>query len=119
MRMLRNIWKNLFYIWILLEIDKMTAEDIFHPTAQVFGISPKDISNMGGVITISGKNFAYDNFNQFEANLGNKVFNLLYTRKCPLRGHILAPPERLSALELPGVNPGGRPQESGGDSNVI
>ena len=41
------------------------------------------------------------------------------TRKCPLRGHILAPPEGLRAPELPGVNPGGRPQESGGDSKAI
>ena len=47
---------------------------------------------------------------------------LLYidiTRKCPLRGHILAPPEELRAPELPGVNPGGWPRESGGDSKAI
>ena len=31
---------------------------------------------------------------------------LLLTRKGPLRGHILAPPEVLRALRLPGVNPG-------------
>ena len=29
------------------------------------------------------------------------------------------PPEGLRAPELPGVNPGGRPQESGGDSKAI
>ena len=32
---------------------------------------------------------------------------------------MLAPPEGLRAPELPGVNPGGRPQESGGDSKAI
>ncbi len=37
------------------------------------------------------------------------------TRKCPLLGHILAPPEGLRVPELPGVNPRGRPRESGGD----
>ena len=42
-----------------------------------------------------------------------------FTRICPLCGHILAPPEGLRAPELPGVNPGGRPQESGGNSKVI
>ena len=36
-----------------------------------------------------------------------------------LSGHILAPPEGLRAPELPGVNPGGRAQESGGDSKAI
>ena len=44
---------------------------------------------------------------------------LLLSRKCPLHGHILAPPEGLRAPELPGVNPGGGPQESGGDSKAI
>ncbi len=46
-------------------------------------------------------------------------FTFLVTRKCPLRGHILAPPEGLRAPEVPGVNPGGRPQESGSDSKAI
>ena len=36
-----------------------------------------------------------------------------------IRGHILAPPEGLRAPELPGVNTGGRPQESGGDFKAI
>ena len=44
---------------------------------------------------------------------------LCKTRKCLLRGHILAPSEGLRALELPGVNPKGRPQESGGDFKAI
>ena len=44
---------------------------------------------------------------------------ILITRKCPLRRHILAPPDGLRGLGLPGVNPGGRPQESGGDSKAI
>ncbi len=44
---------------------------------------------------------------------------LLCTRKCPLRGHILAPPEGLRAPELPVVNPGGQPGGSGGDPKVI
>ena len=46
-------------------------------------------------------------------------WTLVITRKCPLRRHILAPPEGLRAPEVPGVNPGGRPQESGGDSKAI
>ena len=46
--------------------------------------------------------------------------NLIYKpRKCLLHGHILAPPEELRAPELPGVNPGCQPQESGGDSKAI
>ena len=32
---------------------------------------------------------------------------------------MLAPPEGQRAPELPGVNPGGRPQESWGDSKAI
>ena len=44
---------------------------------------------------------------------------ILQTRICPLRGHILAPPEGLHVPELPGVNPGGRPQESGDDYKAI
>ena len=32
---------------------------------------------------------------------------------------LLAPPEGLRALGVPGVNPKGRPQESGGDSKAI
>ena len=31
----------------------------------------------------------------------------------------VAPPEGLRAPELPGVNPGDRPQKSGGDSKAI
>ena len=49
------------------------AEDEFHPSANVWSISPNIISEMGGVITIWGKNFAADNFNQFDPMLGNKV----------------------------------------------
>ena len=50
----------------------------------------------------------------------NKLANQYkLTRKCPLRGHILAPPEGLRGLRPPGVNPGGQPQESGGDSKAI
>ena len=45
----------------------------------------------------------------------SQIYN---TRKCPLRGHILAP-LALRALEVPGVNPESRPQESGGDSKAI
>ena len=75
--MVCNVVGIVFLIWTLLNIDKIRAEDVFHPTARVHGISPDKISNMGGVITISGKNFAYDNFNQFEANLGNKVLDIL------------------------------------------
>ena len=47
------------------------------------------------------------------------IYTIYITRKYPLRGHILAPPEGLRAPEVPGVNPGGRPQESGGDSKAI
>ena len=70
---IKMFWKIIYLIWILLEIDKAKSEDIFHPTARVHDLSPKDISNMGGVITVYGKNFAKDNFNQFDANLGNRV----------------------------------------------
>ena len=34
-------------------------------------------------------------------------------------GPLLAPPEGLHAPGVPGVNPGGLPQESGGDSKAI
>ena len=37
---------------------------------------------------------------------------LVNTRKYPLHGQILAPPEGLGAPELPGINSGGRPRES-------
>ena len=69
----------------------------------------------------------------FNLNLSNSVLKFHYsykeyiqiyifiylTRKCPLRGHILSPPEGLHAPKLPGVNPGGRLRESGGDSKAI
>ena len=42
----------------------------------------------------------------------------IITMKGPF-GPLLAPPKGLRALELPGVNPGDRPQESGGDSKAI
>ena len=38
---------------------------------------------------------------------------------CVPFGPLLAPPEGLRAPGVPGVNPGGRPQESGGDSKAI
>ena len=54
------------------------------------------------------------------SNLNLECFQLSFdTRKCLLRGHIPAPPEGLRAPELPGVNPGGGPKESGGDSKAI
>ena len=41
-------------------------------------------------------------------------FLVLYdTRKCPLRGHILAPPEGLRAPELPGATLGVIPRSEG------
>ena len=45
-------------------------------------------------------------FNQVKINLVN-------TRKCPLRGHILAPPEGLRGPGVPGVNPGVDPRSQG------
>ena len=48
-----------------------------------------------------------------------KLLLIVITRKCQLRRHILAPPEGLRGLGLPGVDPGGQPQESKGDSKVI
>ena len=48
-----------------------------------------------------------------------KIFIFESTKKCLLHGHILASPEGLRGLGLPGVNPRGRPQESGGDSKAI
>ena len=38
---------------------------------------------------------------------------ILSTRKCPLRRHILAPPEGLRAPNLPWVNPGANPGSQG------
>ena len=49
------------------------AQEVFHPTAETHSITPHQISKKGGVITIYGKDFAADNFNQFDPNLGNKV----------------------------------------------
>ena len=63
-------------IWILLLFENIFAEDEFHPDAQVWSISPYIISEMGGVLTIWGKNFAADNFNQFDPMLGNKVISI-------------------------------------------
>ena len=64
-------------LWLLslLGLTKLIVaeEDVFHPTAQVWTVVPNQISTMGGVITIYGKDFAADNFNQFEPDLGNKV----------------------------------------------
>ena len=61
--------------------------------------------------------------NKKTKEIGLKILTVdltyVLTRKCLLHGHILAPPEGLRAPELPGVNPGGRPQESGSDSKAI
>ena len=38
---------------------------------------------------------------------------LLFARKGPLRGHILAPPEGLRGPGVPGVNPGVDPRSQG------
>ena len=62
----------------------------------------------------------------FHENLSDVSFGLVTlinqnycnTRKFTLRGHILAPSEGLHAPEFPGVDPGGRLQESWGDSKV-
>ena len=35
------------------------------------------------------------------------------TRKCPLHGQILAPPEGMRATKLPGINPGVDPGSQG------
>ena len=60
-------------IWTLLIFENILATDEFHPTAAVWNLSPHVISEMGGVLTIWGKDFAADNFNQFDPMLGNKV----------------------------------------------
>ena len=60
-------------IWTLLIFENILANDEFHPTAAVWNLSPHVISEMGGVLTIWGKDFAADNFNQFDPMLGNKV----------------------------------------------
>ena len=44
---------------------------------------------------------------------------LTLTRKCPLRGHILAPPEGQRAPGLPRVNPGVDPGVDPGSQGVI
>ena len=58
-------------------------QSIFGPFKLFFAhtLRPNQISNMGGVITIWGKDFAADNFNQFEPDLGNKVMNSSATRE--------------------------------------
>ena len=61
----------------------------------------------------------WNNLMQLNRNFEIIISILYLTRKCPLRGHILAPPEGLRAPELPGINPGGQPHESGDDSKVI
>ena len=50
-----------------------------------------------------------------EKKLPRGGFLSIVNRKCPLRGHILAPPE---GLHGPGGTRG-QPQESGGDSKAI
>ena len=55
-----------------------------------------------------------------DGQLGNffkEILSMIYW-KGPL-GQLIAPPEGLRTPELPGVNPGDRPQESGGDSKAI
>ena len=47
--------------------------------------------------------------------LSSECFDLIVTRKVPM----LAPLEGLHAPGVPGVNPRGRPQESGDDSMAI
>ena len=42
--------------------------------------SPNVISEMGGVLAIWGKDFAADNFNQFDPMLGNKVCLIISIR---------------------------------------
>ena len=50
--------------------------------------------------------------------LGDSLENFFGWITLPF-GPLLEPPEGLRALGVPGVNPWGRPQESGGDSKVI
>ena len=58
-------------LYILFQLVK--GQDQVHPRARISRIPQNRVSNGGGVITIYGRDFAADNFNQFEPDLGNRV----------------------------------------------
>lgn len=66
-------WTDLKLFLILLCTTLVQGQDEFHPKAQVHDVTPNRIGNGGGVITVHGKEFALDTFNQFDASIGNKV----------------------------------------------
>ena len=68
--------KEIFLLYLLIIIQKnlVKAEDVFHPKAQVWSITPHIISDMGGVITIYGRDFAADSFTFNDPDIGNKVY---------------------------------------------
>ena len=84
---LRGLFKaffNIKYVLIFsIFISKAVSddEDEFHPSAEVHSLDNDRIGNGGAVITVYGKDFAADTFNQFDPNIGNKVCkNLLESR---------------------------------------
>ena len=58
----------------------VNCEDEVHPNARISWLPRREVSQGGGVITIFGNNFAADNFNQFEPDLGNRVSEISYMK---------------------------------------
>ena len=73
--------ETLFHILLNLLVIQSSfvfSEDVFHPTAQVWSLTPHIISQEGGVVTIYGKDFAADTFTFNDPNIGNKVLILSF-----------------------------------------
>ena len=73
-----KVFLNTKYLLILsIFISKVVSddEDEFHPKAEVHSLDNDRVGNGGAVITIHGRDFAEDTFNQFDPNIGNKVSN--------------------------------------------
>ena len=92
------IFKDLFKVFIKIKyllilsifISKVVSddEDEFHPNAEVHSLDNDRVGNGGAVITIHGRDFAEDTFNQFDPNIGNKVcINLETLEISKIRSH--------------------------------
>ena len=65
---------------ICISLFAVQCEDEVHPNARISWMPRREVSQGGGVLTIFGSNFAADNFNQFEPDLGNRVSEKSYPR---------------------------------------